>query len=192
MKRSLAVLAAIAAAALVTVSLAAGKSQATVKFSAALTVSQETDHPKGTKPGASGSFSGDAHRQQAEVDADLEEPDRACHSGPHPHRQTRHQRQRPRPALPSRLHLPKPRHLDAKQSQHQADRERRNLRQRSHRKEQPRRNPRTTHANEIASPRALRGCRTLESDSPPGVTTCLASALLPGLRLGSGSRPSGR
>ena len=56
MKRSLAVLAAIAAAALVTVSLAAGKSQATVKFSAALTVSQETDHPKGTKPGASGTF----------------------------------------------------------------------------------------------------------------------------------------
>ena len=56
MKRTLAVLAAIAAAALVMVSLAAGKSQATVKFSAVLTVSQETDHPKGTKPGASGSF----------------------------------------------------------------------------------------------------------------------------------------
>ena len=57
MKRTLVVFTAIAAAALVTVSLAAGKGQATVKLSAVLTVSQETDHPKGTKAGASGSFS---------------------------------------------------------------------------------------------------------------------------------------
>ena len=57
MKRTLTALVAVAAAALVSVSLAAGTGQAkTVKFSATLTVSQETDHPKGTKAGASGLF----------------------------------------------------------------------------------------------------------------------------------------
>ena len=58
MKRTLIALAAVAVAALVSVSLATGKGQAkTVKLSAVLNVAQETDHPKGTKAGASGTFS---------------------------------------------------------------------------------------------------------------------------------------
>lgn len=46
----------VAAAALVSGPAAGGAASATVKFSAALTVRQETDHPKGTNSTASGQF----------------------------------------------------------------------------------------------------------------------------------------
>ncbi len=56
MKRTL-TLAVVAALTLVGATLAATKAQtATIKFAATLTVAQETDHPKGVKPGASGTF----------------------------------------------------------------------------------------------------------------------------------------
>ena len=56
MKNSFFVLTAVVAAALVSGPVAGGTVSATAKFEAALTVRQETDHPKGTKPAASGQF----------------------------------------------------------------------------------------------------------------------------------------
>ena len=149
MKRTLAVLAAIAAAALVTVSLAAGKSQATVKFSAALTVSQETDHPKGTKPGASGRFTATLTGSKLKWTLtwkNLTGPATQAHI---------HIGKRGIsgnvlvPLCPPGCTSPNHGSWTLTQGQHQADRERRNLRQRPHRKEQPRRNPRTTHPHDV-------------------------------------------
>lgn len=55
--KSLGALTAIVAVALATVSAASGTRHATtLTFAASMTVKQETDHPKGTKPGAAGKF----------------------------------------------------------------------------------------------------------------------------------------
>ena len=152
MKRTLTALVAVAAAALVSVSLAAGTGQAkTVKFSATLTVSQETDHPKGTKAGASGLFTATLTGSKLKWTLtwkNLTGPASQAHI---------HIGKRGVsgnvlvPALPARLHLPEPRIVDSDQGEHQADRERRNLRQRAHHEEQPRRNPRTSHPRDVGA-----------------------------------------